>query len=103
MKYKYLIVIFLLFQTISSQSQNIGDSKIIDVAHNIVKAITRGGDPAYYEEDEIIDDMLPIFEQQQHQYTIQTEKLPYKIPYINFDVPNTNIDILKNALYYTIM
>ena len=70
----------------------------IDVAHNIVKAITRGGDPAYYEDDEIIDDMLPIFEQQQHQYTIQTEKLPYKIPYINFDVPNTNIDILKNAL-----
>ena len=44
----------------------------IDVAHNIVKAITRGGDPAYYEDDEIIDDMLPIFEQQQHQYTIQT-------------------------------
>lgn len=29
MKYKYLIVIFLLFQTISSQSQNMGDSKII--------------------------------------------------------------------------
>ena len=25
----------------------------IDVAHNIVKAITRGGDPAYYEDDEI--------------------------------------------------
>ena len=30
-------------------------------AHKIVKAITRGGDPAYYNDDEIIDDMLPIF------------------------------------------
>ena len=67
-------------------------------AHKIVKAITRGGDPAYYNDDEIIDDMLPILNTQQHQYTIQVDKLPYTIPYINFDVPNTDIDTLKDAL-----
>ena len=44
----------------------------IDVAHNIVKAIQEAAIP-YYEDDEIIDDMLLVFEQQQHQYTIQTE------------------------------
>jgi|TARA_A100001011_G_scaffold226842_2_gene234907 hypothetical protein len=70
----------------------------IEVAHNIVKAITRGGDPAYYSDDEIIDDMLPILNSQENEYTIQVDKLPYTIPYINFDVPNTDIDTLKNAL-----
>ena len=69
-----------------------------DVAHKTVKAITRGGDPANYDDDEIIDYMVPILHTQRNEYTIQTEKLPCTIPYISFDVPNDEIEELKNAL-----
>ena len=42
--------------------------------------------------------METIFQTQNNEYTIQIEKLPCTIPYINFDVPNTDIDKLKDAL-----
>ena len=69
-----------------------------DFALNTVKAITRGGDPANYNDKEIIDDMIPLLEKQKNEFTIQVEKLPCTIPYINFDVPNQEIDELRHAL-----
>ena len=69
-----------------------------DFALRTVKAITRGGDPENYDDEEIIDYIVPILQTQQNEYTIQTEKLPCTIPYISFDVPNQEIDELKNAL-----
>jgi hypothetical protein len=67
-------------------------------AHNIVKSITRGGNPEYYTKKEILEGMYPILKKQRIRYTIRVEQLPYTIPYINFDVPNQEIDELKNAL-----
>ena len=69
-----------------------------DFALNTVKALTRGGDPANYDDDDIIDHIVPILQTQKNEYTIQTEKLPCTIPYISFDVPNEEIDELKDAL-----
>ena len=64
----------------------------------MVKAITRGGDPALYKHAQIREVAHAYIESQDNTYTIQPDALPTEIPYINFDVPNDNSELIKRSL-----
>lgn len=69
-----------------------------EMALKFNKAITRGGDPELYEKEYLIELMAKIKDNQVNEYTIQPKKLPTEIPYISLDVPNDQIDELKDAM-----
>ena len=60
----------------------------------MVKAITRGGDPASYKQAQIREVAHEYIESQDNTYTIQPDALPTEIPYINFDVPVDNSELI---------
>ena len=69
-----------------------------DMALKFNQAITRGGDPALYDDDEFMKQMLEVRKNQENKYTIQPDMLPIEVPYLCLDVPNNEIDELKDAM-----
>lgn len=69
-----------------------------EMALKFNKAITRGGDPDNYNDDELLDTTLQMRREQKNEYTVQAEKLPTEVPYISLDVANEEIEDLKMSL-----
>lgn len=55
------------------------------MALQFVSALTRGGNVHNYEESQVIPNVYEVLSNQAVQYNIQPEKLPYTLPYFNFD------------------
>ena len=70
----------------------------LEISLSMVKAITRGGDPSNYKNDQILDIMHDLIKNEDNTFTIHPTELPTEIPYINFDVYWDNAGIMKQTI-----
>jgi uncharacterized protein YcgL (UPF0745 family) len=69
-----------------------------EMALKFNKAITRGGDPDNYKDEDLLETTLQMRREQKNEYTVQVEKLPTEVPYLSLDVANEQIEDLKMSL-----
>lgn len=69
-----------------------------EMALKFNKAITRGGDPDVYKDNDLLETTLQMRREQNNEYTVQSEKLPTEVPYLSLDVANEQIEDLKMSL-----
>ena len=69
-----------------------------EMALKFNKAITRGGDPDYYKDKDLLETTIQMRREQKNEYTVQVEKLPTEVPYLSLDVANEQIEDLKMSL-----
>ncbi len=69
-----------------------------EMALKFNKAITRGGDPDNYKDEDLLETTVQMRREQKNEYTVQVDKLPTEVPYLSLDVANDQIEDLKILL-----
>ena len=70
-----------------------------EMAIKFAKGITRGGDPANYNQSQILDEYAELLESFDNKFLgIDVTKLPYQTQYFNFDTPSSESDEIKKQL-----